>query len=118
MFKESFEGVSRKFEGYFKKVSKMFQGRLKGVSRQFQRLSKVSGVLKVSVKCVFRNLKKKCEGCFKNVSMKFCFAILFLYGSHRSYPSRQKECCFNSDASLSYHCYHWLAFLNIDKKLF
>ena len=36
--------------------------------------------------------QKKGQGCFKNVSMKFCFAILFLHGSHHSYPSRRSTC--------------------------
>ena len=32
-------------------------------------------------------LGKKFQGYFKNISMKFCFAILLLHESHRSYPS-------------------------------
>ena len=32
------------------------------------------------------SLAKKFRGCFKNVSMKFCFVILLLHVSHRSYP--------------------------------
>ena len=31
-------------------------------------------------------------GCFKNVSMKFCFAILLLHGSNSSYPSIRRAC--------------------------
>ena len=30
--------------------------------------------------------------CFKNVLVKFCFAILFSHVSHRSYPSRRRAC--------------------------
>ena len=58
----------------------MCQGSLKVVSWQFQRRSKeVSRVFEESVKCVFRNFKKKKgQGGFKNVSMKFCFTILFI----------------------------------------
>ena len=37
---------------------------------------------------------QKFLGWFKNISMKFCFTILILHGSHRSYPSRGRACCF------------------------
>ena len=30
------------------------------------------------------------KGCFKNLLMKFCFAILLLHESHCSYPSRRR----------------------------
>ena len=73
----------------------MFLRRLKGVSRQSQRHSKeVSRVFKESVKCVLRNFKQKVSRVFQNVSIKFCFAILFLHESHRSYPSRRRACFF------------------------
>ena len=49
-------------------------------------------VFKESVKCVLRNFKQKVSGMFQNVSIKFCFAILFLHDSHRSYPSRRRAC--------------------------
>ena len=29
---------------------------------------------------------------FNHNTIKFCFAILFLHGSHRSYPSRRRAC--------------------------
>ena len=32
------------------------------------------------------------KGCFKNVSMMFCFLIFLLHVSHRSYPSRRRAC--------------------------
>ena len=42
-----------------------------------------------SVKCVFQeNFKQN----VKVVSRMFWFAILFLHGSHRSYPSRRRAC--------------------------
>ena len=41
------------------------------------------------------NFKNKFQGCFKNVSMKFFFVILFLLVSHRSYPSRRRACSFS-----------------------
>ena len=34
-------------------------------------------VVKESVKCVSRKFHKKFQGCFKNLSIKFCFAIFF-----------------------------------------
>ena len=45
-------------------------------------------MVKESVKCVSR----KFQECFKNVLMKFCFMILLLHGSHRSYPRRRRAC--------------------------
>ena len=57
-----------------------------------ERVKEVSRVLKESVKCVSRKFQKQFQGHFKNVSMKFCFAILILHGSHRSYPSRRRAC--------------------------
>ena len=59
---------------YLKEVKKEFKGSFKDVSSMFQ-----------------ENLKKKYQECVKNVSMKFCCAIL-LNGSHRSYPSRRRAC--------------------------
>ena len=49
-------------------------------------------VFKESVMCVLRKYHKKFQGCFKNVSMKFCFAILLLHGSQHSYLSRRRAC--------------------------
>ena len=49
-------------------------------------------MFKESVKCVSRKYHKKYPGCFKKVSIKFCFAFLLLHGSHRSYPSRRRAC--------------------------
>ena len=102
VFKESFksaqkryQGATRKFQGCCKNISRVFLRRLKGVSRQSQRHSKeVSRVFKESVKCVLRNFKQKVSRVFQNVSIKFCFAILFLHESHRSYPSRRRACFF------------------------
>ena len=100
VFKESFksaqkryQGATRKFQGCCKNISRVFLRRLKGVSRQSQRHSKeVSRVFKESVKCVLRNFKQKVSRVFQNVSIKFCFAILFLHESHRSYPSKRRAC--------------------------
>ena len=78
MFHASF--TDRVFQESFKWVSKVFKGSLMGVSKM--------------VPSVFQeNFNKKFQGRFKNVSMKFCFAILFSHGSHRSYPSRRRACC-------------------------
>ena len=105
MFQESFKGVSRMFQASFrgdlgkiegcsqrpsmviqvsfevskrssKGVSREFQGSFKDILRQFQEcLKKVSTVFQ-------DNFKEKVSRCFKSVSMKFCFAILFFHGSH------------------------------------
>ena len=45
----------------------MFQGSFKDVGR-------FKGV-KESVKCVSRKFNKLFQGCFKNLSMKFCFSM-------------------------------------------
>ena len=52
-----------------------------------------------SIKYVWRTFLKKFQGCFKNVSMKFCFVIFLLHGSHRSYPSRGRACLILSNYS-------------------
>ena len=67
--------VQRKFQGSFKDVLRKFQGCLKKVSGVFQ-----------------ENFIKMSHGCFKNVSMKFCFTMLLVHGSHHSYPSRRRAC--------------------------
>ena len=82
MFQEIFWGTSRE-------VSKR---KSKGVSRHFQRRFKEVSRVLASVKCVSR----KFQWCFKNILMKFCFAILLLHGSHRSYPSRRRVCFLNT----------------------
>ena len=104
VFKRSSRGVwgkfQRVFQGSFKCVSRWrgvprdlenFKGASqvsKRSSRQFQRhLKEVLGFL-VSL----RKFQKKFQWCFKNVSMKFFFAILLLQGSHHSYPSRRRAC--------------------------
>ena len=40
--------------------------------------------------------RKKFQKCLKNISMRVCFVILLLHGSHRSYPSRRRPCYFGS----------------------
>ena len=72
----SFKVIWKKFKGCFKAVSKTFQG----VSRVFKEVSSVFQ----------ENLKRS----FKGVSKMFqwSFAILFFYGSHRSYPSKRRAC--------------------------
>ena len=49
-------------------------------------------MLKESVKSVSNRFYEKIQGSFKNLSMKFCFAILLLHKSHCSYPSRRRAC--------------------------
>ena len=69
----------------FKGASQVSKRSSKGVSRQFQTYSRV--LKKVS--SVFQeNFIKS----FKNLSMKFCIAILLQHESHRSYPSRRRAC--------------------------
>ena len=58
----------------------------------FLETKEVSRAFKESMKCISRNLNNKFQGCFKNVSMKLYFVILFLHISHRSYPSRRMAC--------------------------
>ena len=92
-----FLGDSRKVQWPLKEIQRVVYGSFKAVSRQFQRhIKKVSKVFKGRVKCVSRKLKKKLQVFFKECSMKFCFAILILHGSHRSYPSRRRACFFSS----------------------
>ena len=63
---------------YLKEVQKCF----KWVSRQFPKRK----FQEYFISTVFQeNL---------NVSMKFCFAIFFSHGSHRSYPSRRRACFY------------------------
>ena len=105
-FKRSLIGVWGKFQRCFKedwvvfldnfkgawKVSKWSS---KGVSREFRGSFKdILRVSKESIKCVSRIFQKKCQRCFKNVSMKFCFSILLVLGSHRSYLNRRRACFF------------------------
>ena len=67
-------------QGYLKEVQRVFQESLssfKDILRKFQGcLKKVQIVFEESVKCVSRKFHKKFQECFKNLSMKFCFAIL------------------------------------------
>ena len=71
-----------KIEGCFNEVLSEFQGYLKKASRVFEgTFTKIP--------------KKNFQGCFKSVSMKFCFAI-FLHGTHRkSQLPKQKEGLFS-----------------------
>ena len=49
----------------------------KGVLRQFQRCVKeVSRMFKENINWVSRIFLKNIQGCFKNLSIKFCIAIL------------------------------------------
>ena len=83
MFQGSFKGGSRKIEGCSERPLKVIQGCFKvfkrsskGVSEQFQKCFKeVLRVNKGSFNCVSRKFHKKCQGCFKNLSMKCCFVI-------------------------------------------
>ena len=100
VFQGCFKGVSRKIEVSSESSFRVIQGSFKvcirsskGVSRQFHRcFKKVLRVFRESVKCVSRKFYEKFQGYFKNISMKFCFVILLLHGSHRSYPSRSRTC--------------------------
>ena len=114
IFQGSFKGASRKINWCSEKPLKKIQGRFKvsktnskSVLWEFQRrVKKVSRVFKESVRCVSRKFHKKSQGCFKNVSMKFCFSILLLHGSHRSYPSRRRACLLISDMIMLLYDYN------------
>ena len=70
------QGASRVSKRSSKDVSRDFQG-------SFKTFEKVSRVFTESIMCVSR--KTMLQGCFKNVSRKFCFAILLLHESHCNY---------------------------------
>ena len=73
------------FQGSFKDFLRKFQGYIKNVSRIFH-----------------ENFNEKFLGCIKDVSMKFCFAIFFSHGSHRSYPSRRRACLSHVNLDFDY----------------
>ena len=91
MFLKTFNDDSRKLQGHPKEVQRAFQGSFKDILRKFQVCSK-------KVSSAFQEHFKK---SFKNVSMKFCFVILFFHGSHCSYPSRRRACFWG--LLMSYH---------------
>ena len=66
MLQGSFQGVSRMFQAIFKGVSRQCQRCFKEDSRLLKKISSVSSI----------KFHKKCQGCFKNLPIKFCFAIL------------------------------------------
>ena len=74
LFQWSLKDVSLKYQGCFIKVS--WIGSFKSVWREFW-------------EC-FMGVSKMFQGCFKNVSIKFCFAILLFH-----YPSRRDCSWFN-----------------------
>ena len=83
MFQGSFKGVSRKIEGSFETHLGIIQGRLKYVKEvqmvfkgNFKNILRKIHGFKASVKYFSRKFRKKFQGCFKNLSRKFCFAIL------------------------------------------
>ena len=82
------------------KISKLFQGSSKGISRKMKGCSSME--FRDNFKAVLRKFpggfkeRVMFQGCFKNVSMKYCFAfILLLHGSHCSYS---KEGFFHREA--------------------
>ena len=56
------------------------------------RFKEISRVFKECLKCVLKEILRTFQVYLKNVSMKFCFAILLLHGTHHSYPSRGSAC--------------------------
>ena len=102
MFKESVKCVLRKFQGCFKEDCGVFLETFNDDSRELQGHPKeVQSVLQGSFIDILRNF----QGCLNKVSSVFqehlkkvervfqeCFAILFLHGSHRSYPIRRRAC--------------------------
>ena len=90
-FQGSFSCVSRTVEGCSEKYLKVIQGNLKKVQSLFQGSFKdVQG----SFKKVSGLFYESFQGSFKNVSFKFCFAILLLHGTHHSYPNRRRACSY------------------------
>ena len=62
--------------GCFKEVLRVLPGSLNGVSMQFQiRFKEDSRVLKKVSSLFQENIIKSVKGCFKNLSIKICFAI-------------------------------------------
>ena len=79
MLLETFQGDSRELQGYLKEVQILFHGSFKeDVLRKFH------GCLKKYQVCIKKISRK--------VSSKFCFVILLLHESHRSFPSRGRAC--------------------------
>ena len=83
-----FNGDYRELQGYLKEVQEVFQGSFKTVSKT----RKFQGCLKKVSRGFQEIIKKKDQGCFKNVTIQFCFPILFLHGTHRSYLTRGRAC--------------------------
>ena len=109
MFRGSFKSASRKIQGNLKSD----KVRLKGISSSCKGVSRVFEISSTDVSCVsrefygsfkdisrkFQGCLKKCKLCFKKISrgfqecfMKFCFAILLLSKSLRSYRSKRRAC--------------------------
>ena len=90
-----FNVVLSGFQSYLKEIQSAFEGGFKGVSRNFQgyimgistKGKKLQGCLKKVSSLLLRNLKKKVQRCFKNVSMNFFFIIAW----HSSQLPDQKE---------------------------
>ena len=84
MFGKCSKQVSRLFQGSFNSVSKVFQRLFRKFSWDFQGCCH-----SVSWKLGISGVSK---GSFKNISRQYCFLILLLLGSHRSYPSKRRAC--------------------------
>ena len=88
VFEGSFKCVSKKIEGYSERhlkvilIQRVFLGSFKGVKGSFKKVSSV---------CLGK-FQEMFQGFFNNVSLKFCFVILLLHSTHRSYPSRRRAC--------------------------
>ena len=109
-FKKSSMGVWGKFQRCFKEEWSVWYLYLKKVWRVCQGSFKVfsRGVIK-SVECVSRIFKKKIKkfSTFKNLVMKFSFAILLLHDTHCSYPSR-KSAYYTRGLLANILCCRWL----------
>ena len=85
VFQKSFECVSRKFLECFKKVLRVFQESFEGVSRKFGGC--IWEASWISIEC-FKEVSRAFHECFK----MFCFEVLLLKASNRSYQSRRRAC--------------------------
>ena len=83
------------FHGYLKDVSRMFQAcfeeltRIWNASKELERkFQKFSTEVSMLFQGININMSKVIQSSLEGVSRKFCFLILLLHGTHRSYLSR------------------------------
>ena len=82
---------------FFKEVSRMSAECFDGVLQMFLR-----SFLRFSGK-LYRYFLSGSR-CFKSAFRKFCFVILLLHDTHRSYPNRRRA-CFNRGGKLFFQSF-------------